>query len=218
MSRNQRLLFHLTYNLLRTLFLNNTVKYIRGGLYAHIGNANEMILPKWRQYQHPPDADGGRPEGRPSGERSRRRANSTLVASHDARVHSPLPWCKCSLLPIFPPALLNTTRPPRVSYPSLLSPTDQHSRLYAHPSPPLQLDNLTRSRQPPSAFGPENCESLSALPRTAAPRPPPFLSTLAVCYAFCLSDTQSSHFKRIVLSYLLKISERYADNKVCGSW
>jgi hypothetical protein len=83
-----------------------------------------MTLPEegtkgWLSNKRSPAA-GGRPAFPADGAVERSRLDgSTLVASNDARVHSPLPWSKCSLLVHFPPALLNTTRRPRVSYLSL---------------------------------------------------------------------------------------------------
>src|SRR6266581_1062145 len=99
----------------------------------------------------------GRPERRPSEERSRRR--DPLVVSHDARVHSPLPWSESSSpFSHFPPVLLDTTSTfTRLTHISVFYRRLINVRDHALPiTRSLQLDNLTRSRQPPSAFGPEN--------------------------------------------------------------
>jgi len=64
LSRNQHLpFFALNYKLSRILYSDNIVRYIRGGVYAHI--ANEMILRTKEQSsnKHSPAA-GGRPAGK----------------------------------------------------------------------------------------------------------------------------------------------------------
>jgi hypothetical protein len=125
-----------------------------------VHKANEMILPMRCLKTILAGCHGLAGRGPTEWERCRRR--STVVASHDARVHS---WSKCAaLFPRFPPASLDATRRSRVSYPSLLSQADQHSRSYVPQSPglPTLSTSHTRASRRPSILGLVNCECFSA--------------------------------------------------------
>ena len=161
----------------------------------------------------------GRPERRPSEERSRRRVDSSgCLVSHDARVHLPPPWSESSSpFPRFPPALLNTTSTfTRLTHIAVFYRRPINVRDHTHfPSPGLSnLTTLHALASPRPPLAQRTCECSFALPpllpRTSFQLSPFIMSSFI--------PTLNVPTQRIVLSYLSKISERYADNKVCCSW